>query len=46
MINEYQTDLFTGNAMLLSYDETWKRLIDYYEYHHCIVDASSFPRRR
>ena len=29
--------------MLLSYDKTWQRLIEYYEDHHCKVEESAFP---
>ena len=34
-----------GNAMLLSYDQTWERLVYYYEYYGCMVGASTFPPR-
>ena len=29
--------------MLLSYDPTWERLLDYYRSHECCVDAAAFP---
>ena len=31
--------------MLLSYDQTWQRLLEYYEYYQCKVEESAFPRR-
>ena len=35
-----------GNSLLLDYDETWSRLLAHYDHKRCIVQASSFPRRR
>ena len=32
--------------MLLSYDETWQRLVENYEYYRCKVEESAFPCRR
>ena len=35
--------IYVGNAMLLSYDPTWERLLDHYKYHGCKVEGSTFP---
>ena len=35
--------IYVGNAMLLSYDPTWERLLDYYKYYGCKVEGSTFP---
>ena len=36
-------NVIIGNAMLLSYDQTWERLLDYYRNHGCNVTGSTFP---
>ena len=39
-------NLFIGNSTLLSYDNTWKRLIDDYEGCGYLVEAATFPQQQ
>lgn len=34
----------TGNKHLLSYDGTWRNLIEHYKNNGCVKDGDSFPR--
>ena len=35
----------SGNEALLSYNVTWKKLIQYYRNNGCVVDGKDFPLR-
>ena len=35
-----------GNAMLLNYDETWRKLLLYYGKRGCKVSSSNFPPKQ
>ena len=57
IVGEYTCDIYVltdmsndytclGNAMLLSYDQTWENLLEYYRRHGCKVGESTFPLKQ